>query len=292
MVDGHDELTDVRMPESGTHGHVTLLAEHLAAAEGPVPEAELERRVRELAAERGSFWSKTAREPGAEPELVRQALAKLTTLSLVTRTGEGVVARPALARFAVGETVVLDTRAPGTSPGSGAGPATRPPSGRTSPRDLSPVAPPLLAVGAFRRHLPAVPGAHALAATAHRIDRLVLLRRGRVPVPRRTASAARQQRHRQIQGAGPDRPFLLDGDLSARRIEPDGARVSAWSGTCCSAVPIRTPNGWGTPGSSSAAATRAGRSTSAPCCAASRQWPGVASRATGSRSPTSGSAPT
>ena len=33
MVDPDDELTDVRMPASGTDGHVTLLiAEHLAAA--------------------------------------------------------------------------------------------------------------------------------------------------------------------------------------------------------------------------------------------------------------------
>ncbi len=38
MVDPQDDLTDVRMPETGTEGHVTLLlAEHLAAADGPVP---------------------------------------------------------------------------------------------------------------------------------------------------------------------------------------------------------------------------------------------------------------
>ena len=35
MVDPHDDLTDVRMPESGTDGHATLLlAEHLAAPAG------------------------------------------------------------------------------------------------------------------------------------------------------------------------------------------------------------------------------------------------------------------
>jgi Protein of unknown function (DUF2398) len=47
MVDPHDDLTDVRMPDTGTDGHLTvLLAEHLArSAEGidraAVPEVEL-----------------------------------------------------------------------------------------------------------------------------------------------------------------------------------------------------------------------------------------------------------
>jgi uncharacterized protein (TIGR02678 family) len=109
MVDPEDDLTDARMPEQGTHGHITLLlAGHLARAAGPVGTAELERRVRELAAEHGGFWSKSAREPGAEPELVAWALARLEALRLVTRTAEGVVARPALARYAVGEPVVRE----------------------------------------------------------------------------------------------------------------------------------------------------------------------------------------
>lgn len=111
MVDPEDDVTDVRMPEQGTHGHVTLLlAEHLAAADGPVDRAELERRVRELAAEHGGFWAKSAREPGAEADLVEQALAKLAALNLVTRTPDGVLPRPALARYAVGEPVVRTTR--------------------------------------------------------------------------------------------------------------------------------------------------------------------------------------
>src|SRR5882757_2930531 len=69
MVDPDDDLTDVRMPEQGTHGHITLLlAEHLATRNDAVPTRELERRVRELAAEHGGFWAKSAREPGAESE--------------------------------------------------------------------------------------------------------------------------------------------------------------------------------------------------------------------------------
>jgi uncharacterized protein (TIGR02678 family) len=112
MVDPLDDLTDVRMPEQGTHGHVTLLlAEHLAAATDAVGRVELERRVRELAQEHGGFWSKNARQPGAEGELVDLALAKLTALGLVTTAPGGVVPLPALARYAVGDTVV---REPGT----------------------------------------------------------------------------------------------------------------------------------------------------------------------------------
>ncbi|MFI1287734.1 TIGR02678 family protein [Streptomyces sp. NPDC020792] len=114
MVDPDDDLTDVRMPEQGTHGHVTLLlAEHLAAAEGPVTLDALALRVRELAAEHGGFWSKSAREPGMETELVEQAVSRLTALGLASRTSQGIVARPALARYAVGETVI---REPGSAP--------------------------------------------------------------------------------------------------------------------------------------------------------------------------------
>ncbi|MFP8882437.1 TIGR02678 family protein [Streptomyces mangrovi] len=118
MVDPDDDLTDARMPEQGTHGHITLLlAGHLAAAGGPVGRDELERRVRELAAEHGGFWSKSAREPGAEAELVEWALARLAALGLVTVTGREAVPRPALARYAVGEPVVKEPgprRAAGT----------------------------------------------------------------------------------------------------------------------------------------------------------------------------------
>ncbi|MFJ3973859.1 TIGR02678 family protein [Streptomyces sp. NPDC090021] len=122
MVDPDDDLTDIRMPESGTHGHVTLLlAEHLAAAGGFVTTAALEHRVADLSSEHGGFWSKSAREPGAERELVEQALARLSALDLVSRTPGGVQPRPALARYAVGATRVIE---PGTA-GSAAVPAQR-----------------------------------------------------------------------------------------------------------------------------------------------------------------------
>ncbi|MEH6373326.1 TIGR02678 family protein [Streptomyces sp. KLMMK] len=110
MVDPEDDLTDVRMPEQGTHGHITLLlAEHLAAADGPVTTDDLQRKVRDLAVEHGGFWAKSAREPGAEGELVEQALAKLASLALISRQSGTVVPRPALARYAVGKTVVHES---------------------------------------------------------------------------------------------------------------------------------------------------------------------------------------
>ncbi|MER6213684.1 TIGR02678 family protein [Streptomyces sp. NPDC001674] len=116
MVDPDDDLTDVRMPEQGTQGHVTLLlAEYLAAAAAPVTSDQLALRVRELAAEHGGFWAKSAREPGMEGELVGQAVARLAALGLVSRTARGVAPRPALARYAVGEPVLMPVREPGTA---------------------------------------------------------------------------------------------------------------------------------------------------------------------------------
>ncbi|MFE2971196.1 TIGR02678 family protein [Streptomyces sp. NPDC059340] len=109
MVDPLDDLTDVRMPEQGTRGHITLLlAGYLAQADGPVEPAELASRVREFAVEHGGFWARSAREPGAEPELVEQALTKLVALGLAERTEHGVAPRPALSRYAVGEPVVKE----------------------------------------------------------------------------------------------------------------------------------------------------------------------------------------
>lgn len=103
MVDPLDDLTDVRMPEQGTRGHITLLlAGHLAARDGCVGREELEGKVRELAVEYGGFWSKAAKEPGTESEYVEWAVERLVALGLVIRTAEGILARPALARYAVG----------------------------------------------------------------------------------------------------------------------------------------------------------------------------------------------
>ncbi|MFB4197616.1 TIGR02678 family protein [Streptomyces carpaticus] len=115
MVDPDDELTDLRMPETGTEGHVTLLvAEYLAGRDGAlVPLARLHRLIRGWAQEHSGFWRKAATEPGAEEQLAITAVHRLVALGLLHRveTPDGapaVRARPALGRYRVGEAVLLE----------------------------------------------------------------------------------------------------------------------------------------------------------------------------------------
>jgi uncharacterized protein (TIGR02678 family) len=100
MVDRRDELTDVRMPETGTDGHVALLVcEALAAQDGDVTVGALQTLVRRLADEHRSYWRRDTREPGAEIALVDRALERLVALRLVRRAGDSVHPLPALGRF-------------------------------------------------------------------------------------------------------------------------------------------------------------------------------------------------
>ena len=111
MVDPEDQLTDVRMPEQGTDGHVTLLiatklADAAARDARPPTHFELVRHIRQEAAAHAAHWRKTALEPTAATDLVDQALDKLAALNLITRTvaadGEQLIAaRPAIARYAL-----------------------------------------------------------------------------------------------------------------------------------------------------------------------------------------------
>ncbi|WP_329100453.1 TIGR02678 family protein [Micromonospora sp. NBC_01699] len=119
MVDPLDELTDVRMPAEGMQSHLTLLlAEQIGAAEGGVRVSDLHRRTRALAQEHRSYWRKHATDPGAEVELVATALAALLALKLITVeliTVEPVddplvVARPAIARYALAEPTVRESK--------------------------------------------------------------------------------------------------------------------------------------------------------------------------------------
>jgi uncharacterized protein (TIGR02678 family) len=110
MVDPADELTDVRMPEQRTDGHVTLLvAEYLARREEATLD-ELRAFTRTAAAEHKTYWRKGVTDPGAETELLATALEKLTALRLVEVAGSVVCSRSAIARFALGEPVIRDTR--------------------------------------------------------------------------------------------------------------------------------------------------------------------------------------
>ena len=110
MVDPEDELTDVRMPEQRTDGHVTLLvAEYLASREQATLDA-LHAFVRQAAAEHAVYWRKGVMEPGAEAELLAIALEKLSALRLVEPDGQTVRSRPAIARFALDEPTIRETR--------------------------------------------------------------------------------------------------------------------------------------------------------------------------------------
>jgi uncharacterized protein (TIGR02678 family) len=112
LVDPTGEATDLAMPEEGTDGHATLLlARHLAGLwrEGPgvpVPPAVLEARMAELAAEHRALWRKGTAEPGAAAALCRLAIDRLEALALLRRCEDGVIALPALARFAYAEPAV------------------------------------------------------------------------------------------------------------------------------------------------------------------------------------------
>jgi uncharacterized protein (TIGR02678 family) len=110
MVDPDDELTDVRMPEQRTDGHLTLLvAEYLARREQATMD-ELHGFVRRAATEHAGYWRKGVTEPGAETELLAIALEKLSALRLVQVDGHVVRSRPAIARFALDEPTIRETR--------------------------------------------------------------------------------------------------------------------------------------------------------------------------------------
>lgn len=105
------------MPAEGTDAHVTLLvAEYLAADCRPQqtnaagarrPSAKHEHDIvdflRDAKNRYGRYWRKSAREPGAERELAKIAIARLEKLRLITRGADTIQPLPALARFALGE---------------------------------------------------------------------------------------------------------------------------------------------------------------------------------------------
>jgi uncharacterized protein (TIGR02678 family) len=109
LVDPDGELTDAALPAEGTVAHATLLVAQFLAEQTRVesrqriPESEVAAFLRCAADEYGRYWRKAAREPGAETELSQEALTRLAALKLVRRSHGSVEARPALARFAVGQ---------------------------------------------------------------------------------------------------------------------------------------------------------------------------------------------
>lgn len=124
LVDDDGSLTDVAMPAEGTDAHVTLLvAEFLAArlhsdtttAQNPasVGVNEVQACLADARTRFGSYWRKSAREPGAEHELAQIALERLHKLHLVASSDGRVMPLPALSRYAIAQ---AEIRAPGDSP--------------------------------------------------------------------------------------------------------------------------------------------------------------------------------
>ena len=112
MVDPDDMLTDVRMPEQGTDGHVTLLIATKLATDGKAPSLlELTGFIQAQAKVHASYWRKTAQEPTAAADLAEQAVAKLESLNLVIRVPDDhgeprIHPRSALMRFAMTEPTI------------------------------------------------------------------------------------------------------------------------------------------------------------------------------------------
>jgi uncharacterized protein (TIGR02678 family) len=111
MVDDAADVTDIKLPEEGTDGHVSLLlaawvAEQCRRAPGRViPLQEVHQYVGALIQAHRSRWRKAVREPGAEAQLAEDALLRLSGLRLVRITSDGVVPLAAVGRYASGSTV-------------------------------------------------------------------------------------------------------------------------------------------------------------------------------------------
>src|SRR5262249_27451312 len=106
MVDDTGDLTDVKLPEEGTDGHLSLLlAQWLAECARNVPGKRVpfplvEEHVGSLIQIYGSRWRKDVREPGAEVRLIEEALLRLRALRLIRISNDGVLPLAACARYA------------------------------------------------------------------------------------------------------------------------------------------------------------------------------------------------
>ncbi len=114
MLDETGELTDVKIAEEGTDGHLTLLlAEYLALEtkeerNGRIGYSALRAKTAALIADHRRHWRRDVSEPNAEYSLVEMALRRLEALQLITRFEDGVVPRPAIARYAIGTVEVAN----------------------------------------------------------------------------------------------------------------------------------------------------------------------------------------
>jgi len=106
LVDDDDFLTDVKLPEQGMDGHVSLLLVQWFAecakpgVKAAIPLLAVEEHVQTLIQIHGGEWRKEVREAGAESRLTQDALTRLRALRLIRLTADGVVPLAAAARYA------------------------------------------------------------------------------------------------------------------------------------------------------------------------------------------------
>jgi uncharacterized protein (TIGR02678 family) len=106
LTDTDAALSDITLPDEGTEAHATLLvagwlAERLRTGLATADAAEVAAFIASVRDRYGRYWRKSAREPGGEHELAEVALDRLAALALLRRDGTGILARPAIARYAV-----------------------------------------------------------------------------------------------------------------------------------------------------------------------------------------------
>lgn len=106
LSDPRGELTDLRLPEEGTEGHVTLLVAELLSSGGGGGETfslqEVAAHVADMRRAHGKYWRKAAKEAGSEVGLARMALERLVQLYLVQPLGDDRYRPlPAIARYAL-----------------------------------------------------------------------------------------------------------------------------------------------------------------------------------------------
>jgi uncharacterized protein (TIGR02678 family) len=118
MVDVSGGLTDLDMPEEGTDGHAALLvAEWLAdrararrddPQAGRIEMREVESYLRSLIKihrQQQRHWRQGVEVEGYECVMAEQIVRRLEALRLIERDGSSITPRPAIARYAVDESV-------------------------------------------------------------------------------------------------------------------------------------------------------------------------------------------
>ena len=114
MADEDGDLSDLRLPEEGTRGHLTLLLAEFLSAQSkvhpgqPISMTQVIHHTAALIQEhavRGKRWNRSAREPDAERMLADLVIARLAAMRLVSRVHHGdiveVIPLPAIHRFAL-----------------------------------------------------------------------------------------------------------------------------------------------------------------------------------------------